>query len=47
MLTESIPQKLTYSQLPESNPSTVQKLTSAGSIKVELQEAWAEFCLGS
>jgi len=39
LLTESIPQKLTYSQLPESNPSTVQKLPSAGSI----QEAWAEF----
>jgi len=39
MVTESIPQKLTYSQSPESNPSTVQKLPSHGSI----QEAWAEF----
>jgi len=43
MLTESIPQKLTYSQSPESNLGTVQKLPFAGSIKVELQEAWAEF----
>ncbi len=43
MLTESITQKLAYSQLPESNSSTVQKLPSAGSIKVELKEAWAEF----
>jgi len=43
MLTESITQKLTYSQLPESNSSTVQKLLSAGSIKGELKEAWAEF----
>jgi len=43
MPTESIPQKLTYSQLPELNSSTVQKLPSAGSIKVELQEAWVEF----
>jgi len=43
MLIESIPQKLTYSQSPELNPSTVQKLPSAGSIKVDLQEAWVEF----
>jgi len=43
MLTESIPQKLTYSQLPELDPNTVQKLPSAGSIKVDLKEAWAEF----
>ena len=43
MLIESITQKLTYSQLPESNPSTAQKLPSASSIKVELKEAWVEF----
>jgi len=43
MLAESIPQKLTYSQLPESNPSTVQKLPSTGFIKVDLKEAWVEF----
>lgn len=43
MLIESIPRKLTYSQLLESNPSTAQKLPFAGSIIVELQEAWAEF----
>jgi len=42
MLTESIPQKLTYSQLPELNSSTVQKLPSTG-FKVSLKEAWAEF----
>jgi len=43
MITESIPQKLTYSQLPESNLNTVQKLPSVGSIKVELQDAWINF----
>jgi len=43
MVADIIPQDLPSSQLPESNPSTVQKLPSAGSIKVELQEAWAEF----
>jgi len=39
MLIESIPRKLTYSQLPESNPNTVQKLPPHGSI----QDGWVEF----
>ncbi len=43
MLAESIPQKLTYSQSPESNSSTVQKLPYAGFVKVSLKEAWVEF----
>ena len=43
MLTESIHQDLPSSQLPGSNPSTVQKLPSVGYIKVSLKEAWAEF----
>jgi len=43
MLTESIPQKLTYSQLPESNPSTVQKLPLTGFVKIDLKDAWVNF----
>ena len=43
MLIESIPQDKPSSQSPESNPSTVQKLPSAGSIIIELQEGWVEF----
>jgi len=43
MVTESIPQKLTYSQSPESNLGTVQKLPSTGFIKIDLKDAWVEF----
>jgi len=43
MLTDIIPHNKTKSQSPELELGTVQKLPSAGSIKVELQEAWAEF----
>jgi len=46
MPTESIPQKLTYSQLPELNSSTVQKLPSLGFVKVDLKEAWINFIKG-
>jgi len=40
---EIIPQKLTYSQSPESNRGTIQKLPLTGFIKIDLKEAWVEF----
>ena len=43
MIVESIPHNKTSSQLPESNPSTVQKLPYVGSIKIGLKEAWNKF----
>lgn len=43
MFTEIIPQKLTYSQSPESNLGTIQKLPLTGFIKIDLKEAWVEF----
>jgi len=43
MIVNIIPQDLPNSQSLELELDTVQKLPSAGSIKVELQEAWAEF----
>jgi len=42
MITESIPQKLKYSQSPESNLKTLKKPLS-GYFKLDLQQAWPEF----
>lgn len=43
MLVESIPHNKTSSQSPSTKQDTIQKLPPAGSTKVELQDAWAEF----
>ena len=43
MITEIIPQKLTYSQSPELKQGTVQKLPLTGFIKIDLKEGWVEF----
>jgi len=43
MLIESIPQNKPSSQSPNTKLDPVQKLPSAGSIIIELQEGWVEF----
>ena len=43
MINGIIPHNKPSRQLPGSNSSTVQKLPSAGSIIIELQEGWVEF----
>jgi len=43
MLVESIPHKLPSSQSLSAKLDTIQKLPSAGSIKIDLKEAWVEF----
>jgi len=43
MLTESIPQKKTKSQLPSIKLDSIQKLPSSGFVKVDLRDAWINF----
>jgi len=42
MVVESIPHNLLNSQSPSTKLDTIQKLPSAGLIKVELKEAWGD-----